>query len=303
MNIIQSFWTLPMLNGHADSYDNRFNGGWLDQKYHMMSWAYSCLQLRRFYDKVTLITDKLGYELLIKQLQLPYTDVRIKLDTLNHYDPEFWAMGKVYSYGLQEEPFIHVDGDVYIWRRFPESFSTADLVAQNLEHNFPYYREIMDNLVHNNGYVPPYVYQVCAQEKEINAYNAGVLGGNNIPFFQYYVKEVERFVAENNQPSSTLPMGMLNAFFEQHLFYCISRKMGLKVDCITNETHQDVLDHLLKATSQFVKAPHGVDYIHLFGGDRKMNVEVCEHLEKLIHADYPEQYRRIIKLGSFSVIS
>jgi hypothetical protein len=291
-----------MLNGQADSYDNRFNGGWLDQKYHMMSWAYSCLQLRKFYRNVSLVTDKLGYELLIRQLKLPYTDVKVELDRLNHHNPELWSMGKVYSYSLQEKPFIHVDGDAYIWKEFPEKFSNADLVAQHLEHNYLYYRRIMDDLVARNSYIPECVYRVCNAENEINAYNAGVLGGNNMHFFKVYVREVEKFVEENSVPSPGLPMGMLNAYFEQHLFYCIARNMQLKVACITDETDQDALDHLLKATSQFAKAPHHVNYIHLFGGDRKLNAEVCGLLEKLIQADYPEYHRRIIKLGSFSFI-
>ena len=43
----------------------------------MMSWVLSCLSLRNYYDDVELYTDKLGYELLIEKLRLPYTYVHV----------------------------------------------------------------------------------------------------------------------------------------------------------------------------------------------------------------------------------
>ena len=52
--------------------------------------------------------------ILINKLELPYTDVKVVLDDLNDYDRDLYALGKVYAYGIQEEPFIHVDADIYM---------------------------------------------------------------------------------------------------------------------------------------------------------------------------------------------
>lgn len=41
-----------------------------------MSWALSCLQLKQSYDKVELVTDSEGAELLINKLHLPYTSCK-----------------------------------------------------------------------------------------------------------------------------------------------------------------------------------------------------------------------------------
>ena len=298
MNIIQSFWTLPMLKGQPGKYETRFHGGWLHQKYHYMSWAYSCLQLRKFYNNVSLITDVIGNELLIEQLGLPYTNVTIALDELNNCHPELWALGKVYSYGLQEDPFLHVDGDVYIWERFHKKFETSGLIAQNLEHNFSYYKSTTKSLIDQKCYIPDVITQITSNGNEVNAYNAGVLGGSNILFFKRYVKAALEFVDNNIQHLPMLPVGKINAFFEQHLFYCISKKEQLKVDCIFDIIDKEKLNFILKSHSQFAKAPaDGVKYIHLYGEDCKMNIEHCKRLEALMRDEFPDYYQRILKLS------
>ena len=110
MKIIQSFWT-GNKNSLTDSY------GWLLPIFNYLSWIISCNQLRRYYDDVTLVTDSQGYDVLINKLHLPYTDVIVSLDCLNHYNPNLWALAKIKAYQSIKEPFIHVDGDVFIWTK------------------------------------------------------------------------------------------------------------------------------------------------------------------------------------------
>ena len=84
MKIIQSFWT-GNKNSLTDSY------GWLLPIFNYLSWIISCNQLRRYYDDVTLVTDSQGYDVLINKLHLPYTDVIVSLDCLNHYNQNLFA--------------------------------------------------------------------------------------------------------------------------------------------------------------------------------------------------------------------
>jgi hypothetical protein len=299
MKIVQSLWTLPMLNGRGDICENRFHGGWLNVKYHLLSLAYSCLQLKKFYDKLSLVTDEAGNDILINKLGLPYTDVTVMLDELNGYNPELWALGKIYAYSIQKEPFMHVDGDVYIWEPFRKKFESAALIAQNFEHNFSYYKSLMADLIDKGCYIPPVITRISNRENEINAYNAGVFGGSNIDFFRSYVAEVNLFLKNNTHNMSCLQVGKLNAFFEQHLFYCMSKEWRLKVDCVTNILDQDKLYFILTDLTQFVKAPAKVKYIHLYGGEAKTDPAICNHLETLMKHTYPEYYKRIIKLCEF----
>lgn len=296
MKIVQSLWTLPMLNGRGEIYENRFHGGWLNVKYHLLSLAYSSLQLSKYYRKLSLVTDKAGNDMLINKMGLPYTEVTICLDELNDYDTQLWSLGKIHAYSIQDEPFIHVDGDAFIWEPFPKKFLTADLVAQNLEHNYEYYRTLMEELVSRNCYIPAVVSRITALENEVNAYNAGVYGGSNIAFFKAFAKEVDLFLKNNLPNMPQLQVGKLNAFFEQHLFYCMAREWGLKVACVTDIIDKEVLDFMLKDISQFLQAPEKVKYIHLLGGEAKTDPAICNRLETLMKETYPEYYRRILSI-------
>jgi len=127
MRIVQSAWACNQSNLLTS------NSGWLSPEYNLMSWTLSCLQLKQFYPEVVLYCDHAYAEMLIDNLQLPYTDVICNLDGLNKYHPQLWALPKIYTYSQQENPFLHVDGDVFIWREFSDYLLKGDLIAQNIE--------------------------------------------------------------------------------------------------------------------------------------------------------------------------
>ena len=106
MRIVQTFWT-----ANNSLLENGF--GWSHPQYHLMSWALSCLSLRENYNNVVFYTDSNGYKVFIELLKLPYTDVVVQYDDLPCPDIH-WAYPKIFTYSLQKEPFIHVDGDVLV---------------------------------------------------------------------------------------------------------------------------------------------------------------------------------------------
>ncbi len=146
MKIIHSYWSKPYITAVREGY-----GGWPHKGYHYMSQAQSSLKYKEFY-KTELITDIKGYEVFIGLLELPYDDVNIILDEINNYSADVWALGKLYSYKIQNEPFIHVDSDSYIWSRFPSSLEAGSLIVQQLEveyeSNSAYYKELEQELVY-----------------------------------------------------------------------------------------------------------------------------------------------------------
>ena len=147
MKIIQSFWT-GNKNSLTDSY------GWLLPIFNYLSWIISCYQLRRYYDDVTLVTDSQGYDVLINKLHLPYTDVIESLDCLNHYNPNLWALAKIKAYQSIKEPFIHVDGDVFIWTKIDESLRDHELIVRNEETTTDYYGKMWRDIRHAISYMP-----------------------------------------------------------------------------------------------------------------------------------------------------
>ena len=86
MRIVQTFWT-------AGRNPLEYSFGWLRPEYNLMSWALSCISLRKNYDEVALYTDEIGKRVLIDLLHLPYTEVHVVYDEhlcLSHH----WAYAK-----------------------------------------------------------------------------------------------------------------------------------------------------------------------------------------------------------------
>ncbi|MCP9547660.1 hypothetical protein NNC77_16005 [Prevotella copri] len=48
-------------------------------------------------------------------------------------------MAKIKAYQSIKEPFIHVDGDVFIWTKIDESLRDLELIVQNEETTTDYY--------------------------------------------------------------------------------------------------------------------------------------------------------------------
>jgi hypothetical protein len=72
---VWSFWSAPMAAGSG-------SGGWLESKYHLMSWVFSVEMARRHFRKIALVTDTPGADLLVDGLGLRFDEVSTELDAL-----------------------------------------------------------------------------------------------------------------------------------------------------------------------------------------------------------------------------
>lgn len=284
MKIIQSFWS-------GQNNDFKENRGWLSYEFHWLGWILSCNQLRQFYDEVELYTDTFGYEILIEKLKLPYTKVHVVLDEMNKYPKDLWAIAKIKVYELQNEPFLHVDGDVFIWDKFPDELLQSKLIAQNLENTTDYYREMWNDIAPKLEFIP----------NEINDYhkgitnlgcNMGIIGGNNINFFQDYAKKSLEFVDKNRENWNDFNLFNFNIFFEQQLFFEMSQKKSIPISYLFEEIWGD---NSYLGLADFNDVPHKKYYLHLLG-NFKRRVQVCKNLESHVIKYYPEYFLKLKNL-------
>ena len=178
MRIVQTFWT-----GGQDPL--KYGFGWPHAEYNLMSWALSCLSLLKHYDEVVLYTDSAGKRILIDELHLPYTDVQVVFDDAE-WLPQHWALAKIKTYSMQTEPFLHVDGDIYVPRPLPEEILSAPLIAQNREIGTIYYRRMMDRILSYPEILIPEYIQKALSEESIPSYNMGFFGGSDLAFIRHY---------------------------------------------------------------------------------------------------------------------
>ncbi len=291
MKIIQSFWSKPSYKKKNVKVHDRNNGGWTDKKYNYFSWALSCLQFRKYYEDVELITDETGYEILIEKLKLPYTKVDVCLDKINHYHEDLWALGKIYAYSIQDTPFIHADGDVFIFRKFEESFESSPILAQNIEMGYPVYKETFKELQDHFTYIPEDILKYYDTFGEVNGINMGIVGGNDIPFFKQYTEKAFEFIDRNTDHLSKINnIGLFNIIFEQTLLYSIADKERIPVNFYINNINQG-----FDGICDVLGSSHQRSYLHALGPFKTVNL-IAGQIEDLLRISYPRYHQNIIRL-------
>lgn len=320
MKLVQTLWTKPGLDG-----------GWVDVRFHFISWALSCFQLRKYYDQLELNTDSLGKHILIDVLKLPYTNVNVIFDTFK-YPKYLWAAPKIYSYSIQDEPFLHIDGDVFLFHPFIASKINRPLVYQNLEIEMlenSFYTKIFKNihsLVPDKSVLPHWIAE--ADLNNIRALNAGVFGGHDIGFFKRHAKMAFDFFEGHTEIISQMKTPpFANHITEQVLAELLSKEMGVDRFGLFSSTHflngdtrntlinkndtpisnEDILSgNQISSTylslDHFGVSPFGRKYVH-FICENKTKLARCKMIARRLCAYYPDTYVRILDFFSSASVN
>ena len=285
MKIVHTFWSRNITDINELL---QHKAGWLTSEHHYMSWTLSCLLARKWYDEVELITDPLGKELLVDKMQLPYTNVRVIIDDkMDEFHEDFWALSKVVAYSLQDKPFLHIDGDVFLFKKLDDSLQSKGLIAQNVERNFKLYEGAIKSVMDNFSYIPSYISDDFNQNTGWSASNAGILGGNDIEFIQKYCQEVFNFFRQNKVNwKDILPLHM-NCFSEQYLFFTLAAINGKTINYYFDEVNTFEKDYpkLGKITPESVEN----GYIHLLGYFKYFKCNY-EYMLKTLKNDFTQNY-------------
>lgn len=287
MKIIQSFWS-----NVAYEWQIHNTAGWLSAEYHWMSWALSVLKLQEHYGQVEIFTDSRGKEVLIDTLKLPYSLCSTALDTLQGYPEDMWALGKIYTYSLQNEPFMHVDGDIYLWEPLGSRFEQAALIAQNPEVDFQYYYQTLSEIQQHFVYIPDCMRRQMS-EMPVRACNTGLIGGTRMDIFKEYAELSFALIDKNKDRLTKINRRTFNIGFEQFLYYCLAKDRQIPVTYLIDR--EEDFDPTYRGFARFESVPYQTKFIHALG-DFKRQPETCRHLARRLRQDYPEYYYRIIEV-------
>ena len=289
MKIIQSYWSHPDLSTRNQREFIKLNLN----KY--MTFALSVLRAKKFYNQVELYTDNVGKELLIDLLELPYTKVHVCLDDLTEKYGEYshlWALGKIYTYSLQNEPFFHVDNDAFICKPL-DDFHSAPIVAQSFERNNGHHKYNLKKLKKQLAFLPEVLDTDSEMLKDGSQYNAGIIGGNDIAFFQDFCQTAFQFIDKNLDILNDLKGENIcfPCIFEQYLFSCMAHQKGIDVKTLLpiSDTPLDNFNSLLDFHDK-----QNILFIHLIGDHKKEAHNMCLVAETLWQ-EFPEYYDKIIK--------
>jgi hypothetical protein len=289
MKAVWSFWTKPF-EAHHHSW-------WPSAKHHLLAWVLSLETARQHYPDTWLITDDAGARMLVDGIGLQFRRVSTELNALAQHDTDWWAAGKIYAYRMQTEPFVHIDNDVFLWKRLPARLERADVFAQNPESLVAatnYQPELLDRAL-SDAWLPD-EWRWYQRLSKRQAYCCGILGGNCIDFINLYATASLRMIEDpaNQSALQSLPnkqmhivlveQYLLSAFAKYHTSRPGSPFGRIEFECLFNTMDESQTpDYVARA-----------GFTHL-GGTAKKNGLFAERLENRVRRDYPEHYRRCVR--------
>ena len=294
MRAIWSFWAKP----------EQYRRVWPNQRHHLLAWALSLGTARRQYPHTTLYTDSPGAKLLIDAVGLEFENVSTALDALEASSPDWWVLGKLHTYRLQTQPFVHLDNDVFLWRRLPTRLEQAQVLAQNPEDFFLgssfYMPEKFDQALNERGGWTPEEwkwYGLIGPRRR--AVCCGIFGGNNLEFIQHYANTA---IALAEHPLNQSAWACLpdkrndNILFEQYL---LSACLNYHSHNPASRFHDIDIRYLFSSWDEAFQAEVAAQlgYTHMIGA-AKRNLQLAERLERRVERDYPEAYERVISKTS-----
>lgn len=297
-----SFFSYPLLKG-TDYANFRTLEDFLS------AWTLSVNLACQQFKEIELVTDNFGKKILVDKLGLPFTKVINEIDEKipDHVKDIYWAFSKLWAYFLQKEPFIHIDYDVFLWKRLPDSILEAPLFGQNTESDIwkiDLYRLGYRMMCRHLKYKPedwtvvhPYIH------KNNIAINAGILGGNDIEFLSKYASTAVKIItSEDNKEGFEIIKrldklidgkiaGGCNVITEQYLYsslcYSTGKWNNLKFLIDEQEAFTENDPHII-----INEICRKIGYTHLIGYHKK-NPSVMDRLRTRIQQEYPLYYERI----------
>lgn len=289
MKILHSFWSKPAMAVQKTD-GGRKDGGWLRARYQYYSCALSCLKARDAFGAIDLVTDRLGKEILVDAMNLPYRKVEVLLDELNGFPTELWAVGKLFAYQVQREPFFHIDNDIFLWAPFSPQLLAAPLVAQNPELNLDYYKQVLETCDALEIQLPEFIRDV--DRKSIFSSNAGVIGGNDFGFFARLSKDAFDFIHVNrNKIETATNASLFNVLFEQLFYHHLARIDEIEIQYVVNKINPNK-----KELVNFHITPSRNGYIHVFGNSLKRDQQVIDNVELAFKLEFPDYYYKVNSL-------
>lgn len=267
--IVYSYWTAP-------SGDGKNITNWCNTRSALMSSVLSVMESKKNFKEVVLVTDKLGFDLLVSKLNLPFTETSLSLENIDNKYRDFWSLGKVVAYAEQQKPFVHLDFDGIIFKPLPDQLLNAGTFAQHKEIGCAFrnsYSTQIEYLKANDFKLP------ADFGKLENASCLGIIGFNNMDFLKLYCERALDLVYSNSEKWNALSSQDKWGYcvvFEQYMYDCIAKEMNVPISYLTNKTSEEDINPELTE----------LGYTHIWG--YKKNPTIEQMLEHKLSQLYPE---------------
>ena len=287
MRAVWSFWSRPFEAGTGRT--------WRHPLHHLLAWGLSLAAARRHYPETMLVTDAVGKKLLVDMLGLQFSSVSTELECLKGADPQWWALGKLVAYGLQDRPFVHIDTDVFLWKPLPQEMNDAPVLAQCPEY---FHREsgrgsrAINDAFQRCGEALPVEWEwaLSRDHTYFREENCGIAGGCRVDFLRHYATTATDLIlnarygaawaAVSHKCNMAVEQFFLAACVDFHRHHPASPFRGVRVNYLF-PSWDDTVNPNCAAK---------VGFTHLLG-DSKASPAVGRRLEDRVRRDDPGYFR------------
>lgn len=300
--------------------------------FYWCSWVWSFMSGHQHYKHFELVADEYGRIILSDILQLPYSHIRQELDGISH---EYWFLAKIKAYSIQNEPFVHYDGDVIFRDAFPHNATTFNLYGQHLSNFRGHYSQIYLLTKFNNmQHIPDELNNIdlnTATKKDFEYINSGIFGGKDLDLikestektFLFYKNDYNKSILKSfyKLKTSLVAIDDLDSFegglqpqvssfsyFEELLpIKMYKRKYGNLEGLGTFLKVSENVDKYADVNEELQKQSTELKYVHLMDLKREYNpnienenvINTVNRVKSKIIAHvaehYPDYYKRITK--------
>lgn len=235
---------------------------------HAIIHTLSCCLANDNFESTQFVTDSQGLE-IADRLGWRYTTY---VNAFNGLAPiglrHIWALGKLKALSLQDEPFCHLDNDVYIHKPLPDRIKMAAIFAQS--------KDIPEYYIGNDMTA---ALQIAGFKRGAVAYNVGIIGGCDIERIHRYANEaIEISGRFDGCPINGTTTSMV---LEQYFLGEFAKREKIRIEELIPLFHtKDDLD--------------AVGYTHLIG-KTKRDPRFVAPSEKRLARDYPAAYKAFLQ--------
>lgn len=235
---------------------------------HAIIHTLACCFANEVFESTQFVTDTQGLE-IADRLGWRYTSYVNALDGLAPPGlRHIWALGKLMALTLQEEPFCHLDNDVYIQKPLPDRIKMAAMFAQSKDIPEYYLGRDMEAALGVAGF-----------KRGAVAYNVGIIGGSDIERVNRYANQALDIAGRFD--SCVINGTTTSMVLEQYFLGEFAKREKIRVEELIPLFHtKEDLDE--------------VGYTHLIG-KTKRDPRWVEPSEKRLARDYPAAYKTFLQ--------
>ena len=248
--------------------------------------ALSLATMRKVFDRVELVTDSKGAELL---KDLNYHEVHLDLDHLSDLHPRYWSAGKVYALKRYSVPFVHVDGDVFFLKPeikslFQENWDAVVQMKETGAHYSKTYSHLID-------WMEPALFGWNLKMYNF-AYNCGVMGFRDMDFKDHFTDEYFRALRACQSKQNVIDG--IGSEYEINIVLEQSLLTHLALDC--NVHVKEIIPIKRQTFPGLQPEAEKLGFVHLWGPS-KYEDEWQRRIEKRLAEIDPKTHRKLFPLS------